>query len=259
MNNGRTLDIERYLGGDMTEEEKQGFETELSASAELRSLLETYRTIDLEMQNTEKYSEQESALRKTLEGLSKVYFSEGTASQSSAPVVAMNKPRSFLKVAIAAAAVLVLVLSAYFLLLGKGDVTALADKYVKTELNHLSQTMDGARDSLQQGIAAYNNKDYSKAIALFEAVYQAHPDNSDALRYAGTTYLVTQQYDKAIERFDALAAKQLFSNHGLFLKAVTLLQRNQPGDKENAKQLLQQVVEEKGEGAGEAEVWLKEW
>lgn len=259
MNNGRTLEIERYLGGDMTEEEKQGFETELSANAELRGLLETYRTIDLEMRNAQKYSEQENALRKTLEGLNKTYFFEGAALGTPAPIVAMNKTRSFLKVAIAAAAAVLLILSAYFLLLDKSDVTGLANQYVKSELSHLSQTMDGARDSLQQGIAAYNSKDYAKAIGLFEAVYEAHPDNSDALRYAGTAYLVTRQYDKAMERFDALAAKQLFSNHGLFLKAVTLLQRNQPGDKENAKQLLEKVVAENAEGAKQAEAWLKEW
>ncbi|MBX3254601.1 MAG: tetratricopeptide repeat protein [Chitinophagaceae bacterium] len=257
MNAYSTLDIENYLGGDMTEEEKQRFEAELLSNAELRTLFEIYDAINTEMQHAQKYSEQENALRKTLEGLNTAYFS---SAGSVAPVVAIHKSRSYLKIALSVAAGVLLIFSAYLMFINNGDATKLAGRYVNEELSHLSQTMDGAKDSLQQGIAAYNKKEYTKAIELFEAVYKAHPDNSDALRYAGTAYLVTKQYNKAIEYFDELAAKkELFSNNGLFLKSVTLLQRNQQGDKEQAKQLLEKVIEEKAEGAKEAALWLKEW
>lgn len=260
MNDERTLDIENYLGGDMSEEEKRRFEAELISNTGLRALLETYRTINTEMHNAQKYGEQENALRKTLEGLNKVYFSSGELLQASTPVVPINRSRGYLKIAMSAAAAILLVLSAYFLFINNDDAAAMANKYVKNELNHLSQTMDGAKDSLQQGIAAYNKKDFPVALGLFEAVYKAHPDNSDALRYAGTTYLVTKQYNKAIEYFNELAAKkELFSNNGLFLKSVTLLQRNQPGDKEQAKNILQVVVNENAANASLAKQMLDNW
>lgn len=164
-----------------------------------------------------------------------------------------------IRVAMSAAAVLALVLTAYFVFTYIGaSSTQLANQYVKKELIHLSLTMDGAKDSLQQGIAAYNDKDYAKAIQLFEAIYKNHPENSDALKYMGMAYLVTDEHNKAFQLFTELAAKkELFSNPGLFLKAVTLLQRNQPGDKEQARQLLQQVIDEKAEGSKDAERWLK--
>ena len=43
------------------------------------------------------------------------------------------------------------------------------------------------------------------------------------------------------------------------LMAVTLLERNEPGDEAKAKELLQQVVQRKTEGSKEATKWLKEW
>jgi hypothetical protein len=73
-------------------------------------------------------------------------------------------------------------------------------------------------------------------------------------------YLITKEYDKALEKFDDLAAKkELFSNAGPFLKAVTLLQRNGAGDKAAAKAILEEVVKDKQEGSTAAEQWLKSW
>ncbi|HRO48344.1 tetratricopeptide repeat protein [Agriterribacter sp.] len=248
-----TAQIERYLSGDMPSEEKLGFEASIESNKELFDLLQIYRTIDAEMHNTEKYSSHEAALRSTLQKLNAAYF------RSEAPVIRMNSRKQWYRVAMSAAAVLVLALAGYFLFFqSRADLPQLADRYVKEDLLHLSLTMDGAKDSLQQGMAAYNNKDYPQAIQLFEAVYKAHPDNSDALKYAGIAYLITKAYNRALACFDELAAKkELFSNPGVFLKAVTLLQRNQQGDKEQAEQLLQQVMDEKSDGSKEAARWLK--
>lgn len=171
----------------------------------------------------------------------------------------MSRRLSVFKIAVAAAAILMLMLFSYYgFMQRKSDIGQLADRYVQGELLHLSVTMDGAKDSLQLGIAAYNNKAYTQANQLFEAVYQAHPQNYDALKYSGITYMVTKDYVRALTCFDELAAKkELFSNPGLFLKAVTLLQRNEEGDKAQAEQLLREVIRAKAEGSREAAQWLK--
>ncbi len=248
--------IESYLNGSMPAEEKSLFERELAESDELQQSLKLYSIINTEMYNAQKYSDQETALKNTLSQLNEKYFR-----QQSAPVISMHRNSSFIKTAMAIAAGLVLILVAYFTFFkNSNSPSQLADLYVKNELIHLSQTMDGAKDSLQQGIAAYNNKEYNKALQLFEAIYTAHPDNSDALRYAGIVYLVTKEYDKALKAFDELALKkELFSNAGQFLKAITLLQRNGKGDKDAAKSLLQNVVKENQEGSTEAKQWLNHW
>jgi tetratricopeptide (TPR) repeat protein len=257
MSDNRQHDIERiesYFSGEMSSEEKIRFEAELENDKALDELFRVYRTIDTEMSDTEKYSAHEAALRDTLQRLNGIYFGSG------APVIRISRRRRLYRIALSAAAVLILVLAGYRLFFqDNADPRQLANRYVKEELQHLSLTMDGSGDSLQQGIAAYNGKVYPKALQLFRAVYEAHPDNSDALKYTGITYLVTKEYEKAIACFEELAdKKELFSNPGRFLKAVALLQRNQQGDSEQAEQLLQQVIDEKTDGSKEAARWLKQ-
>lgn len=253
MKENSTEQFEDYLNGTMSPVEKAAFEARLQSNPELHALLNLYSTIDAEMQNTEKYRSHEADLRTTLQKLNAVYF------RPEAPVIKMSGNRSNYRFAMYAAAGLALILVSWFMVFQTGaNSRQMANRYVKDELTHLSITMDGARDSLQQGIAAYNDKDYAKALPLFETIYSNHPENSDALKYAGITCLVTKEYNKALQYFDELAGKkELFSNPGRFLKAVTLLQRNLPGDKEQAEQLLQTVVNEKGEGSKEAALWLQ--
>ena len=136
----------------------------------------------------------------------------------------------------------------------------LANKYITEHITQLSQTMNASKDSLQQGIGAYNNKDYKTALQIFEEIYRSDPQNFLAKKYIGFVYLAAENYDKALEQFEELASKEgVYKNPGLFLKALTLLQRNKQGDEEQAKQLLEEVVKEKAEGSREAEMWLKKW
>lgn len=159
----------------------------------------------------------------------------------------------------AAAACLILFVTGYFLFSSRSP-HQLANKYIQEHLMQLSQAMNASKDSLEKGIEAYNNKDYKTALLLFEGVYKAHPVQSDALKYMGHVSLATGNYDKALRYFTELAEmKGLYSNPGMFLKAVTLLKRDEKGDKEQAKQLLQQVVNNREEGSNQAKEWLEKW
>jgi tetratricopeptide (TPR) repeat protein len=155
------------------------------------------------------------------------------------------------------AACVVLCVALYFLLYVPSP-RRLAGNYIDKAYSELSLAMNGATDSLQQGIVAYNHKDYDKALDLFEGLYKAHPERTDALRYEGIVYLRRKNYDKALETFSELAhTNGLLSNPGLFLQAVTLLRRDAPGDKERAKSMLNMVVQQQLDGAAEAATWLK--
>jgi hypothetical protein len=134
----------------------------------------------------------------------------------------------------------------------------LANDYVKNNLEQLSVTMDGRKDSLQTAINLYNKKEYANAVVIFDDLYTKDSTQTDALKFAGLTYMMQDKTNEAISKFDELAAKQnLFSNPGLFYKALVLLKRNTGTDKEDAKKLLQQVTEQQLEGSKEAAVWLK--
>jgi tetratricopeptide (TPR) repeat protein len=119
--------------------------------------------------------------------------------------------------------------------------------------------MDGSKDSMQLGMSAFNKKDYQTALQIFQDVYNRNPENSDAIRYVGQTHLLSGNYDSAITAFDELSLKTGFSNPGLFLKAVTLMKRNQGDDKRVAKGVLQKIADESLDGSKEAKRWLRKW
>lgn len=264
MNDNSTLEIESYLGGDMNPDERKDFETRLTTDPELQSLFNIYKNIDERMRQREQFKEGEETLKETIQHLNQSYFKTTDvayeASTTPAVVIPINPGKRLRRIAVAVAAAIVVIVGGYWAFQGAGVSTqGLAGNYVKNELATLSQTMSASADSLQQGIAAYNQKDYPKALELFNALYKSNPDNNEALKYAGITYLATQKYDEAINVFDALSAKQLFSNEGPFLKAVTLMTRNNGSDKQTAKQLLQEVVNQKQEKSEVAAEWLSNW
>jgi len=159
-----------------------------------------------------------------------------------------------------AAAACLLFAVAFYYFLSATTPRQFAKEYVSDHLTQLSQTMNASKDSVQQGIAAYNDRDYNKALLLFKEVYQAHPENIIAKKYLGFVYLVTKDYDKALQQFDELAAmKDVYRNPGMFLKAITLMERNRTGDEAEAKILLERVVNENADGSREAARWLKKW
>lgn len=137
----------------------------------------------------------------------------------------------------------------------------LASKYIKEYSdNQFKQTMDASKDSMQLGISEYNNGNYGRALALFEGVRAKDMSNSYAKINAGLAYLQMKDYDEALQRFRELSAmKDLHNNSGDMLQATTLLQRNNTGDKEEAKRLLEKVVQEKEEGNKEAQAILNKW
>ncbi len=248
--------IERYSQGEMGEAEKELFEKELFLHDELSAACKLYSGIESERRSREKYRAEEIALKNTLHGLNRKYFTSQT--NEPAKIIAMPS-RKYYRLGAAIAACFLLVIAGYlFLMQPKNDVRQLAANYTKENFSTLSLTMDASRDSLQLGLAAFNDKQYDKAVELFKSVYQKNSSNSDAVKYTGIVYLVTNDYDKALQYFQQLSQlKGLFSNPGKFYQAITLLQRNGKGDSEQAKLLLQQVVAEKLEGSQEAEEWLK--
>ena len=160
----------------------------------------------------------------------------------------------------ASAAAAIIIIFAVYLLARPTGPEKLAAGYIHTHYDRLSQTLDGSRDSIQQGITAYNNRSYPHALELFTSLAKDHPGNPEAQLYSGLTYLRLQNFDQALHQFDLLASiPSLYSNPGTFLKAVTLLQRNAAGDRETARQLLQEVVSRKLDGNQEAAAWLQKF
>jgi tetratricopeptide (TPR) repeat protein len=236
--------IDDYFNGLLSPEEKQNFEQRCETDEQFADEVALY------------IASREAARNELLE-----QKRNGWKQLGNTPVVEMKKEetrvvkmnRWYMLAAAASIAAIILLLVPF----GRSP-QQLARNYINDNLQQLSVNMDGSKDSLQLGIDFYNKKDYVNALLLFEDLYKKDAANTDALKYAGLTYLVKDDYSNAIKNFDELAAtKDLFANPGLFYKALTLLKRNQGNDQTEAKELLKRVVNEKLEGEKQAAEWLK--
>jgi tetratricopeptide (TPR) repeat protein len=172
---------------------------------------------------------------------------------------APNRIISISRIIIAVAACLIIVAGIYFFAGRNEDPQQLAGTYIKENLTQLPQTL-GETDSLQQGIALFNKQQYDSAIVLFKGIYINHPDNSEAKMNTGLAYLEKKNYNDALQQFDELANMHgLYADRALFYKAITLMERNDKGDKEEAKQLLDVIKQQKLYGAEQAVEWEKKF
>ena len=135
----------------------------------------------------------------------------------------------------------------------------LADQYISSKLENLSITM-GAKDSMQEGLGYYNEKKYTAALQRFELIIKGDTSNYTAKQHAGECSLMLGNYDKALSYFQQLSTYTLYANPAIFYQALTLMKRNQPGDKEEAKRLLKQVSDNNLAEKETADQWLnKRW
>jgi hypothetical protein len=154
------------------------------------------------------------------------------------------------------AAASVLLFIGWFIFFMKPNPKTLAIQYAAANFNTLGLNMSSS-DNLQAGISAYNAKQYGQAEHYFQTYLEQHQTDFKALEYLGLTHLAMKQYDQALKDFDHLAAMPLYTNPGLFYKALTLMERSEGTDLEDAKSILQQVAKRNLYGHKQASNWIK--
>src|SRR6266496_3126796 len=174
------------------------------------------------------------------------------------PIAPIRRLRAYA----AAAAVAVFMLFAGYLFLFKQATSTqqMAENYIKQNLESLGVKMGNSQDSIQNALRSYNEGRLDSSLEQFQSILQRDSSNNSAKEYAGIVYLRLGDYDKALAYFQQLEKYSLASNPAIFYQALTLLKRNHPGDKQKARQLLQQVVERHLKYEEIAQQWLdKRW
>lgn len=163
----------------------------------------------------------------------------------------------------AAASVVVLLGLGWGLFRPATSNSQLADNYIAAHFDKLPTTMDagssglGATDSVRTGVGLFNEGKLSEASSWFQGVLAHHPNEDNALKYAGIVALRQGNYDQAIELFHRLSQlTDLVGNPGTFYEALALLKRGQPLDKEQARKLLDEVITKNLDGKQEAQQLL---
>lgn len=234
--------IDDYFQGTLLPEEKTGFEKRLREDESFAEEVAFY--LSAKKLVLEKLHDEKKARFKEL-------YKPGKSQP--APVRRINRNWLY-----AAAAVTLFLVASIIYFMQPPSGQQLADTYIDQNFKTLSVTMGSSEDSLQNGLGLYNEGKLTEAAQQFERVSQSDPTNYMAKLYAGITYLRLTDYEKAINYFTQLQAEtNLRSNPGKFYLATTLLKRAKQGDEQEAKRLLQEVVNQNLEGKETAEQWLK--
>lgn len=233
--------IDMYFSGSMSTVDKKTFEQRCESDSQFAEAVAFYILSRQQL----KQNLREEKKKEFLVDYEKLAGREGTSG---------NK-RNWIGYISAAAACIALVV-VYFVFVQGRQPETIASNYIENNLSTLSTTMGAGEDSLQLGIAAYNNGAYREAENIFISLTNHRDLSAESTKYLGITYLKMNEYDKAIEQFDKLNKTQLFTNPAKFYLALTLMKRSGEGDVNRAKQLLHEVVDEKLPGHQEASAWV---
>jgi tetratricopeptide (TPR) repeat protein len=160
----------------------------------------------------------------------------------------------------AAAAILLVMLAGWYIFRPQSaSPSQLAKSYIEQNLKTVEISMAQETGGIQTGKRLYNDGDLTGALQHFEATTRTDPSSAEAKKLAGIVSLRTEQYDKALQYFKQLGNITQYANPAKFYQALTLMKQNRPGDKLEAKRLLQEVVDQKLEGHQTAREWLDSW
>jgi tetratricopeptide (TPR) repeat protein len=159
----------------------------------------------------------------------------------------------------AAAAAILAILFAWYLIVKPASAQQLAAQYIKEHFQSLDVAMSGKLDEMQTGLSLYNDGKFGEALQQFEKLIARDSISFEAKKNAGIVSLKLKDYDKALDYFTQIENDTRFSNPAKLYKAITLMERNGVSDKDQAKELLQQIVQNNLEGKETARQWIKKW
>jgi hypothetical protein len=132
-----------------------------------------------------------------------------------------------------------------------------ADQFISQHLTTVGIEM-GSADEMQKAKELFNQNKLEESLVLLNRILAAGQGGDEARKLAGIVTLRLEKYDQAIDHFTNLEKSPSYTNPGKFYHALTLIKRNMAGDKDKAKLLLQQVVNENLEEKETAAKWLKD-
>jgi len=254
-------DIDRYFNGELPPAEKSAFEERIVRDEAFAESVGFY----LNARQTARSELHEQKRKEFGEFYKEFSGRTGLANSSSANASPLSPAAGARTISIAgkfspwlsAAAVFIVIVLAWALFLRSPAPQRLADRYIRANLQELSVTMGGERDSIQLAIAAYNKHDYAQAEGLLLPLSLQSPPDPEVLKDLGILYLADKRYDMALAEFDSLSARiDLHANPGPFYKALTLMKRSKAGDGREARTLLQEIIDRKLPGSIEAAQWI---
>jgi tetratricopeptide (TPR) repeat protein len=235
--------IDDYFKGELPADETERFENKIAGEPAFAGEVAFYLSV---LQAAKELSAEEKVRR-----FREIYLQQGNTGTQASPVRRLW-PR------IAVAAIVAGIIFGLFIFTRPASPQQLADHYIQQHFQNLAVTMSSRENSMQTGLRLNNEGKLAAALEQFEKILQSDTADFTAKENAGIVSLRMENYDKALDYFRQLEKYTgNYTNPAKFYEALTHMKRNRPGDEQQAKQLLQQVVENDLEGKDDAALLLK--
>ncbi|WP_394774373.1 tol-pal system YbgF family protein [Flavobacterium sp.] len=189
MNEERYILFDQYLQGEMTVEEKDNFEKQLSENHELSSEFETFKEVQLRLTTKFEFEEEREAFAANLTTISEKHFN----THINKPKVVLMRPWYY-----AAAASIIVLFGLFFFDYNNPTFADYDNPEPATfvERGDLNTTLNKAQ-------TAFNDGKYAVAIPLFEEILKEN--NIPEIKYFyGVSLLEESKYNKAEAIFNEL-------------------------------------------------------
>ena len=217
-------DLERYLLGEMNEQERQAFEQQLSTDTALTDALELHQdTLEgIRLDSSQALKKQLQEVEVGLTGAGKAQVTEDKK---------INRRPLLTWLAVAASLLMVVLLGYLFLPYASSPEEMYVAYYqpYPNVINPAQRSTEVQEETvLARAMRAYDNQQYVQALALFEQG-GALPDPGYTFYYAAS-YLELNQPQKAIPLFERVAQDQgsLFYEPALWYLALAHLKAENP-------------------------------
>lgn len=210
MDEQKYLLFDQYLHNEMTDEERNLFESQLSNDMKLKSEFETFREMRFQLENKFAIEEERQAFKTSLKTISQEHF------KSSQPKVIQFKPWY-----LAAAASVAVLLGVFFF---SHNSKPNFENFNQPEQAYFTER-GNAELPLQQAEIAYNNKNYKEAVLLFEKVLKENK-TAEIQYFYGLALLQENQFVKAESVFNELkSGKSVYKNKATWNLALSKLKQ----------------------------------
>lgn len=191
--------IERYLDGDLSGTELVAFENALKTDVALEEELKAHLLLEEAL-----FAVEEDEVRSQI----KQWRAESKTSKKTKPKRGRLRSLGVVRLAIAASIAVLLGVATFLWLPQQYSNEAILASYYQEDVSFLSGDRSGngsdvAKDALVGAAEYFKDGDYGKAAEI----YQAFPNNNQALYALGHTYYKGEKYPQAVDTFKKLIAK----------------------------------------------------
>ena len=226
MNEERYILFDQYHQSEMTAAEKTDFEKQLAEDPEFASEFETFKSVQLQLENKFWFEAEREAFKENLTQISEKHFN------NSKPKVVLMRPWYY-----AVAASVIILFGLFFFDYNQNPSF--------NDYNHPGQAHFTERSStnrpLLQAEKTFNTRKFKEAIPFFEAALK-ETKTPEIQYYYGVSLLETSEYKKAEAVFNELkATSPVYKDKSLWNLALMKLKQK---DYKGCKQILQTISQD---------------